>query len=465
MPRGPRLWILVIVSVFVALLAVYESSVPVQDRQAEFDALPSTTIQLQPIGKQAPTAPVALPPLMPIAPAPVEPQPEVADDLVADPLPAPMPPVVSVDPVETIQESVLKPKLVEHIIESGDTLEAIFVRYGFPVNTLYNILEADQEYLVLEPLQVGDRLNFETDKHGELVKLSRRIDPSKTISYVSHDNGGFVYEEDVKPISWSQLTRHGEVKGSFYVSAKRAGLSDRNVMVVSELLKNRFDFRRDLRAGDTFDVVLKQGDVDGELVGAEILEAVRISVRGNYYQAFLHSDGRFYDENGNSLTPALRRWPTSTTYRISSAFNPRRMHPVTGRPSPHNGTDIATPNGTQILATGDGVVTRTADHRYAGKYIEIDNIGKYSTRFLHLSKILVKKGQRVKRGQVIALSGSTGRVTGPHLHYELHINGRPVNPMTAKIPTMQAIAKDEQVAFNNSKKQWTQMMDAGAVSL
>jgi len=105
------------------------------------------------------------------------------------------------------------------------------------------------------------------------------------------------------------------------------------------------------------------------------------------------------------------------------------------------------------------VVTRVAYQKYAGKYLDINNIGIYSTRFLHLSKILVKKGQHVERGQVIALSGNTGRTTGPHLHYELHINGKPVDPMTAKIPTLQSIPKSKMKEFKEHVKRWIAMMN------
>ncbi|WP_243730199.1 peptidoglycan DD-metalloendopeptidase family protein [Marinomonas balearica] len=446
-------------------LSIYEGLVSDDSREQEYDALPTNQISLAPIEGTIPEPPkIAIHSI----PSITDGAKESDDGLNVDPGVDPsdtgsnsiLPDIKVVDPLESVRKDIAKPSLIEHTIVSGDTLEAIFQKYGIAINTLYNILEADQEYLVLEPLKVGDRLRFDMDTENELARLSRRIDPSKTIAYERHDNGGFVYKEELKEINWSHEALHGTIKGSFYLSAKRSGLTDGNVMVISELLKNRFDFRRDLRAGDTFDAVFKQGDVGGELVGGRQLEAVRIKVRGNYYQAFLHNDGRYYDEKAHSLTPALRRWPTAQKYRITSKFNPNRRHPVTGRRSPHNGTDIGTPNRTKVLATGDGIVTRTANHRYAGKYVVIDNIGKYSTRFLHLSKILVRRGQRVKRGQVIALSGSTGRVTGPHLHYELHVNGRPVNPMTARIPTMQSISKKERSEFDKHVVTWTNMMDA-----
>jgi len=188
---------------------------------------------------------------------------------------------------------------------------------------------------------------------------------------------------------------------------------------------------------------MERETVEGKTIGKDRLLAARVLSRGKEFGAYLHSDGSYYNAQGESLVPALLRYPTKKKYRISSHFNPRRVHPVTGRVKPHNGVDFAMPTGTPILSTGHGRVTRVASHRYAGKYIDIDEFGPYSTRFLHLSKILVKKGQQVERGQVIALSGNTGRSTGPHLHYELHIKGRPVNPMTADIPMLKSIPNSE----------------------
>lgn len=115
--------------------------------------------------------------------------------------------------------------------------------------------------------------------------------------------------------------------------------------------------------------------------------------------------------------------------------------------------------GTPIYAPGDGVVTRALQHRFAGKYIEIRHSDRYSTRYLHLSKFLVRKGQRVKRGDKIALSGNTGRSTGPHLHYEFHVAGRPVDPVTAPIPIMSSISKKDRAAFKAKVAELTADMD------
>lgn len=429
-PSGPKAWLVLILSVFVIFMLVYRGLVaPSPD--PETYVLPNDKLDKAGISVQQP------------APAKAD-----ADGLL-----------LSTDPLQNVGTAAPAPQTIDHIIKPGETLEGIFNRLGLSRRDMYSILEADEEYLVLDPILPGDTLIFELDKEGKLKSLSRRINPSKSISFVRHDGGGFSYQENTLPINYTQEALHGVIAGSFYQSAKKLGLSDANIVIINDLFKTRINFRKDLRAGDDFDVVVKNGDVNGESVGRSELEAIQLVVKGETYSAFLHTDGRFYDQKGNGLTPALMRWPTKIHYRISSPFNPHRRHPITGRLSPHNGTDMAAPSGTKVLATGDGVVTRVAYQKYAGNYLDIDNLGPYSTRFLHLSKSLVKKGQHVKRGQVIALSGNTGRTTGAHLHYELHINGKPVNPMTTDIPTLQEIPNSKMHAFKEHVEQWRAMMN------
>ena len=366
--------------------------------------------------------------------------------------------LVSTDRLQNVGTAAPASQEIDHIIKSGETIDGIFNRLGLPVNDMYAILQADEEYLVLDPLLPGDTLSFELDKEGTLKRLARRIDLSKTISFVRHDGGEFSYRENITPINYTQEALHGSIVGSFYQAAKKLGLSDANIVTVRDLFKTRIDFRTDLRAGDGFNVVVQNGDINGEAVGKVQLEAVQLKIKGQDYLAFLYSDGRFYDQNGNGLTPALLRWPNKIHYPVSSSFNPNRRHPIIGRFTPHNGTDLAAPMGTSVMATGDGVVTRVAYQKYAGKYLDIDNVGPYTTRFLHLSKILVKKGEHVQRGQIIALSGNTGRTTGPHLHYELHIHGKPVNAMMTNIPTLQEIPNSKIHEFKQHVKQWVRMM-------
>ncbi|RBP83389.1 peptidoglycan DD-metalloendopeptidase family protein [Marinomonas rhizomae] len=440
---GPRAWLSIIFIIFIVLSFVYKSLVSPANDLNEY-TLPSVTDVITGKGytsKVSNNDNVIFPQISS----------NTDEDNDYDSL-------VTMDPLQNVEQVPPVIPAIEYVIKPGDTLARIFARLGLSREALYSVLEADQEYLVLEPLLPDDKFTFKLDEDGDLLEITRRIDISKSVSYVQHDGGGFSYKESIKPITYTQKAVHSKIIGNFYLSAKKAGLSDTQILIINDLLKGRVNFRKDLRANDAFDFVIKSGSIDGVKVGDSQLEALEITVKGETYRAFLHSDGRFYDLDGNSLTPALLRWPTRKKYRISSPFNANRLHPITGHPAPHNGVDLATPSGTEVLATGDGVVTRVASHKYAGKYVVIDYTGPYGSRFLHLSKILVKKGQKVKRGQVIALSGNTGRTTGAHLHYELHIRGRPVNPMTAEIPTTQSIPKSDKKEYSNNVKRLLNMM-------
>ncbi|WP_406664632.1 peptidoglycan DD-metalloendopeptidase family protein [Gallaecimonas sp. GXIMD1310] len=359
-----------------------------------------------------------------------------------DSLPAPPIPASHAD-----SKTVALPDL-EYQIQSGDTLSNIFSRLGLNQQTMYQVLEADQPILALDTLKPGDVLRFWLNPATrQLTKLELRFSAAHQVIFSRVDDDSFTFQKvDIDGV-WRNQPVGGEVNGSFYVSAHKVGLSDGEIAHIANLFKDKLNFSRDLRAGDRFQIVRRNQYIDGKPTGDSELEAIRIENQGRTLSAFLFSDGSYYDEHGKSLMRAFRRYPTAHRYRISSPFNPHRYHPVTHHYAPHYGTDFATPVGTPVLSTADGVVTRIAHHPYAGRYIVIKHGGTYATRYLHLSKVLVHKGEVVSRGQRIALSGATGRVTGPHLHYELLIHGHPVNAMTAKIPMSQGVASKDKPAF------------------
>lgn len=366
-------------------------------------------------------------------------------------------PPVPAEPVEP------QPQDIRYTVKDGDSLETIFNQLNIPINTLYNILEADEAYLDADVLHPDQQLIFTLDKEHNLTELALVVDPKKTVIYQRSDDNNFIHDEKLTPTSWQTEVLKGTIEGSFYLSAVDAGLTDKTIMTVRKLLQSKINFRRDLRAGDEFQVVMERETIDATPIGNNTVVAIRFNGKKVDLSAYLHTDGIYYDKNGENLTPALLRYPTEKRFRISSSFNPRRLNPVTKRISPHNGVDFATPVGTKVISTGDGVVLRIATHRYAGKYVVIKEFGAFSTRYLHLSKILVRKGQKVSRGQVIALSGNTGRSTGPHLHYELHINDKPVNPITAKIPMLKSIPKTEMAVYQKHIKNLDDLMSGKAI--
>ncbi|TKB48473.1 peptidase M23 [Ferrimonas sediminicola] len=367
--------------------------------------------------------------------------------------------VSSPAPEPAAPSEVEMPETLSYEVASGDSLSGIFSLIGVSQQQMVQVLEADYSVLALDTLRPGHRLNFWLDEAGNsLNKLELVLSPAHKVRFTRVEPGSFEVEESIIDGQWRTKTFEGEVHGSFARVATQAGLSVSDVANIENLFKDKVDFRRDLRAGDRFGVVRNSQFVDGQATGAHEVLAVSFMMRGREVSAFRHSDGQFYDQDGNSLQRAFLAKPFNGKYRISDHFNPRRKHPVTGRVKPHNGTDWALPGGTPLLAAGDGVVTRVENHPYAGRYVVIDHGGRYRTRYLHMSKIQVRKGQRVSRGQRIGLSGSTGRVTGPHLHYEFHINGRPVNALKADIPMASSVPRRERQGFFAESHQYRKMM-------
>lgn len=347
----------------------------------------------------------------------------------------------------------------EYKITAGDNLSLIFNKLGFAYQDLMKVMDTDLNYLMLDTIKSGDTLRFWKNAQGELQKMELVFNIADRAVYTRLDDGAFEYHAVKLAGTWKPMPVVGEIHGSFSVSAHKLGLSAAETSQIATLLKDKLNFQRDLRAGDRFEVVKSRQFVGDEATGNSEVEAVRIFNRGREIAMYLHNDGQYYDQDGNSLQRAFQRHPFAGNYRISSGFDPQRRHPVTGRIAPHNGTDWAAPTGTPVLATGDGVVTLTLNHPYAGKYVVLQHGSTYTTRYLHLSQILVKKGQRVSRGQRIALSGATGRVTGPHIHYEFIVRGRPVNPVTANIPMANSVPKAEMAQFKAKRDKLNAMLE------
>ncbi|MCD8514213.1 MAG: peptidoglycan DD-metalloendopeptidase family protein [Nitrincola sp.] len=365
--------------------------------------------------------------------------------------------LASIDEMDQTPEIELELRLT---IDEGDTLSTLFDQANVGQTIMYQILSADEQLLALDILRPGNLLTFRKNPETfDLEEMELYIHAGKQVIYRRVDNENFEFEEVIHEGSWEQEIIAGEIYGSFYVSAIRAGLSKSEIIEINKLLGEQIDFNRQIQAGDRFQVVRNAQYVDEEFTGQTSIEAIRIQQRRNSYTAFLFEDGNYYDSNGDSLTRAFRRLPHNQNFRISSQFNPRRLHPVTGRVSPHNGTDFAMPTGTPIVTIGDGVVTRVENHPFAGKYIEIRHNSTYTTRYLHMHRIDVRRGETVKRGQRIGLSGATGRVTGPHLHFELHVNGRPVNPMTADLPLSTSVPKEQLAQFNRRVNELVSVME------
>ncbi|MGI9276876.1 MAG: peptidoglycan DD-metalloendopeptidase family protein [Endozoicomonas sp.] len=339
------------------------------------------------------------------------------------------------------------PEEIAYTIQDNDTLGHIFSRLELPRATMYKLLEADHDFLRLDDLRPGQELLITREGENRLVtRLQLVIDRINTLEFV---RDGEEYTGEMLAHETNVVERRIEVvvTSNLYQNAIDFGMTPAEVDVIARLFEDKVTFSKDLRLGDTIQVLFDDLYVGDTATGRSTIKAIVFRNNRRNLAAFLHEDGQYYDQDGRSLHRAFLRYPLAQRYRISSHFNPRRLHPVTGRISPHNGTDFATPVGTEILSISDGVVARAGNHPIAGKYVDIKHTEKYSTRYLHLDKILVRSGKRVSMGDRVALSGQTGRVTGAHLHFELHANGRPVDAMKYPLPEGRQLNESQMIVF------------------
>ncbi len=352
-----------------------------------------------------------------------------------------------------------------YTIQQGDSLSGIFDRLGFAYSDMMQVMESDLTVLALDTLKPGNELSFWQNDAGVLTKMALQLSLVDSVEYLRNDDDTFSAETIKIPGVWRTFSRVGTISGSFSQSVNRAGLNSNEIEQVVSLFKERLNFSRDLQSGDRFEIVQSKQYVGDKATGNSELQAIKIITRGQDVTAYLHSDGQYYDKNGQSLQKAFQRYPLAKKWRISSGFNPNRLHPVTGRVAPHTGTDFATPVGIPVLSIGDGRVVLVTKHPYAGNYVVIKHDNTYSTRYLHLSKILVSKGQKVYKGQKIGLTGKSGRVTGPHLHFELLVRNRAVNAMTAKIPMATSVPAKEMSQFIAHRNELDRMLHQQTLKL
>lgn len=350
-----------------------------------------------------------------------------------------------------------------YTVTPGDTFAVMAQNHlGLGYSEVMALLEELPDQHVLTRWRVGSRFDYQLDEDGKLL----------TLRMMRNARSGFVAERNGEAFKVASIERTGEaaqrlfagsVSGSFARSAQATGLSSAEISRLTKVLGKKLDFRRDTRRGDRFQVLVESDVIDGESFDPRILAVQYTGERLDLTLVRNPIDSNFYTPDGESLDPAFARYPFEGSYRISSHFNPHRKHPVTGRISPHKGTDFAMPIGTPIAAPSDGVVEKVSSHFAAGRYVVIRHDNGYRTRYLHLSRPLVSRGERVTMGQRIALSGNTGRSTGPHLHYEVLVNNSQVNAMRVKLPENKSLSGDRLVAFQREAQPLLAALQSGEV--
>ena len=331
-------------------------------------------------------------------------------------------------------------------VKSGDSLAKILKRHGFNATTTYNITKTKHKDInLLKKLRVGDTLHLGIDETNTLVALDYPISRIKTLHIVGD---GKDYQADIeeKTIETRQAIAHGVIKSNFWNAGVTAGLTDNQIINLANVFSWDIDFALDIRKNDEFHVVYENQFVDGEFIGHGAILAAEFINQNDEFRAIRFTDGEYYTPEGRSMRKAFLRAPVNFKY-ISSNFKPKRFHPIQKRWKAHNGTDYRAAKGTPVVAAGNGKVTHSTYNKYNGHYVFIQHGSGIITKYLHFSKRAVKKGQRVKQGQVIGYVGSTGMSQAPHLHYEFLVNGVHRNPRTVQLPDAQPIDKKHRAAF------------------
>jgi murein DD-endopeptidase MepM/ murein hydrolase activator NlpD len=344
-----------------------------------------------------------------------------------------------------------KPEVPEHnwkdiTVKSGDNLSAVFKRAGLNDASMYQVINHNNEAKELTNLFPGEKLGFDI-VDNELLAL-RHVKNLLDTVIIKKTEAGFQTRHIVREPESRIDYRYTSLKDNLFLDGSKAGLSQNVIMDMANIFGGVIDFVYDPRKGDTFEVLYEQLYLDGEYYKDGNILAASYNNKGTQHTAYRYTDSNgktgYFSEEGVSMRKAFLRAPVDFT-RISSRFNPKRLHPIFKTSRPHRGIDYAAKTGTPVFATGDGRVITASYNSASGNYVVLQHGQAYTTKYLHLSKKHVKKGQRVTQGQIIGKVGCTVYATGPHLHYEFLVSGVHRNPSTIlnKLPKAKSIEASE----------------------
>ena len=353
----------------------------------------------------------------------------------------------------------LEPKLkkIKHKIKTGETFDSILENYSINKNEIIKIKKSLNKKVNLNKLNTKQIIQFNLDKtNNKIVKFDFQISNTEKI-YLKRDIKTDVFESKILSIKLDKkiLYKENIILESLYQAATEQKMPPNTIIEFARIYGFQVDFQRDIRKQDKFQVMYevyinekKEIIETGEILFANL----KLSGQDNslYYFNEKGSEGH-YDKNGKSVKKALMKTPINGA-RLSSAFGMRK-HPIDGFNKMHRGTDFAAPMGTPIMASGDGVVKKAGWCGGGGNCVKIRHNSTYETVYAHMSKFArgIKVGVRVKQGQTIGYVGSTGKSTGPHLHYEVIVNGKKVNSQKLKLPSGKILKGEKRKLFETNK--------------
>ena len=341
-------------------------------------------------------------------------------------------------------------------IPRGSTFSSALKKAGVRAKESHSLIQEVRKSLDLRRIrpQTSIEIKWVAEKSGPLYSLKIRRSKTESLLFERLPNGKSWKTTDIirAPTEISN-TYSGSVTTSLWDSAQKKGIDPTLIMEIAEIFSWAFDFNREVRQGDRWRLVVTEQFIDGELIGRLPIEVAEYqtgkdSIKAIYFKGKSETYGSYFYPDGKSLKRVFLKSPISFG-RVTSRFNRRRYHPILKKKIPHNGVDYGAPKGTPVHSVGEGRVTFAGRKGASGIMVKVRHNATYTTSYLHLNGIRkgVRRGKRVNQGQTIGYVGSTGRATGPHLHFAFYENGRFVDPLGRKFPSKDPVPKNEIPVF------------------
>ena len=347
---------------------------------------------------------------------------------------------------------------VVYRVNAGDTFQKILINLNLNEEERKVILKNLTKKKKILKLYENQIIEFKIDRQKpiKIVEINLPISKSKNLVILRKVNKNeFIFREIEKNLKKIVNYKESKITNSLYASATNQDIPANLIIEFARIYGFQFDFQRDIWKNDTFQIIYETFISENEkIVETGNIIFANLILKGKEFPLYFYEEKNFkdhFDERGQSIKKTLMKTPINGA-RLSSKFG-KRKHPILGFTKMHSGTDFAAPTGTPIMASGDGVVTKASWCGGGGNCVKIRHNSTYSTIYAHMSKFGrgIKKGTRVKQGQIIGYVGSTGLSTGPHLHYEVVENGKKINSQTLKLPSGKVLKGEQRKNFEISK--------------
>jgi len=357
--------------------------------------------------------------------------------------------------------SELRPRYIyiEYKVKNGDNYENIINNINIPIVEKKLFLSTVAKHKNVKILKLNHKIFFKIDKrnNSKIINFTIEIDKKKNFLFERIENEKIFTSKIIeKNLTKSLAFKEGIIKNSLYSTAMELGIKPSTIVEFARLYGFIIDFQRDIWKNDSFQIIFEEfKNEDGSVIETGDIIYTNLNTKNTDLQLykFEYENNKidYFDENGKSVKKTLMKTPINGA-RLSSSFG-KRKHPILGFTKMHTGTDFAAPKGTPIMASGDGIVVRATWCGGGGNCVKIKHNSTYQTVYAHLSKFGrgIKKGVRVKQGQIIGYVGSTGLSTGPHLHYEVIENGRKINSQKLKLPSGKTLKGNLRKEFEVNK--------------